>query len=122
MFRRKVAIFLLLAFAALSFGNTLLLLDYQLNPRNYVKNCVNKYRPSLHCKGQCQLMKKIRAKEEKEKKETGSRAEINIVLFAPVQESTQHIIPLTRHRITEKNQAASCQPGFHSSIFQPPRC
>ena len=122
MFRRKVALFLLLAFAALSFGNTLLLLDYQLNPRNYVRNCVNKYRPSLHCKGQCQLMKKIKVKEEKEKKESGSRTEINIVLFAPVQETMPNTIPLSLPSITEQELPEPCHAGFHSSVFQPPRC
>lgn len=121
MFRRKVAFFLLLAFTALSFGNTLLLLDFQLNSQNYVRNCVNKYRPSLHCKGQCQLMKKIKAKEEKEKKESGSRTEINIVLFSPVQESIQDHNPLSPKFFNEKELPEPCHAGFHSTIFQPPR-
>lgn len=34
-----------------------------------MKQCVNKYRPQLHCDGKCQLMQKIKAQEEKEKQQ-----------------------------------------------------
>lgn len=49
--------------------------DYYVNTAKYAKNCVNKARPQLHCNGQCQLMKKLKALEEKEKKNPEQKPE-----------------------------------------------
>ena len=42
------------------------MLDYYANTSAYAKNCVNKARPAMHCKGKCQMMKKIREEEKRE--------------------------------------------------------
>ncbi|MBI1344358.1 MAG: hypothetical protein GC171_15665 [Terrimonas sp.] len=66
---KKIAAFILLvSFMASSFYQAILVLDYRINTAAYARNCINKYKPQLHCNGQCQLMKKIQQQENKEQK------------------------------------------------------
>ncbi|MCF3107986.1 hypothetical protein LL912_04265 [Niabella sp. CC-SYL272] len=65
MLKRIMALFFLMAFAMQTFSKTIMMIDYRVNQQAYAKNCVNKFRPKMHCNGHCQLMKKI---EEDEKK------------------------------------------------------
>ena len=67
--QKLVAFILLITFTAQTFNQGLYYLDYAIDRASYEKNCVNKARPMLQCKGKCQLMKKIREQEEKEKKQ-----------------------------------------------------
>jgi hypothetical protein len=57
---------LLFAFLGQTFNQGWYYLDYQIQKKEYVKRCVNKARPMLHCNGKCQLMKKIEAQQKKE--------------------------------------------------------
>ncbi len=44
-------------------------LHYQWNRAAYIKRCVNKDKPYLHCNGQCGFMKEIAAQEKSRNKE-----------------------------------------------------
>ncbi len=66
MGKRVLAVLLLFGFGLQTFANNLLILDYQLNKARYIRNCVNKARPKMHCNGNCQLMKKIRQEQKKD--------------------------------------------------------
>ena len=48
-----------------TFSQGVYCLGYMIDKREYVKNCVNKARPMLHCNGKCQLMKKMMEAEKK---------------------------------------------------------
>jgi hypothetical protein len=47
-------------------GKLLLIADYYTNTAGYLALCENKSRPSLHCNGQCILMKKLQKADKKE--------------------------------------------------------
>jgi hypothetical protein len=64
---------LLIAFMGQTFNQGWYYLDYQIRKKEYVKRCVNKARPMLHCNGKCQLMKKM---EQQQKKEQGQAPEM----------------------------------------------
>lgn len=49
---------------------TLWLVDYQLRRAVYVKHCVNKRKPSLHCDGKCYLRKRMAASTGNDPKST----------------------------------------------------
>jgi hypothetical protein len=66
MFRQITAILLIVSFAAQTFNQALIVLDYYTNNASYSKNCINKARPVMHCNGKCQMMKKLKAEEKKE--------------------------------------------------------
>ncbi|MBO9595414.1 MAG: hypothetical protein J7599_21105 [Niabella sp.] len=60
-----MALFFLMTFTMQTFSKTIMMIDYRVNQQAYAKNCVNKFRPKMHCNGHCQLMKQM---EEDEKK------------------------------------------------------
>lgn len=66
--QKIVASILLFAFLGQTFNQEWYYLGYLLQKKEYMKQCVNKARPQMHCNGKCLLMKKI---EEQEKKEQG---------------------------------------------------
>jgi hypothetical protein len=60
------AILLLTAFSVQIFSGAFIKLGYIINPDFFVKNCVNKTRPKMHCNGKCLVMKKMQEEEKKE--------------------------------------------------------
>jgi hypothetical protein len=66
MFRTITAIILLFAFAAQTFNRSVIILDFYTNQADFVKNCENKAKPKMHCKGKCQMMKKLEQEEKKD--------------------------------------------------------
>ena len=59
MFRQLLSILFILAFAVHTFQQNLIVGSYYINNAVYAKNCENKAKPSLACKGKCQMMKKL---------------------------------------------------------------
>jgi hypothetical protein len=66
MFRQILATILLLTISAQTFSSPFIMFDYVVNTAEYAKNCVNKAKPKMNCKGKCQMMKKMREEERKE--------------------------------------------------------
>jgi hypothetical protein len=67
LLKKISATILLLAFAAQTFSQGITLIRFYINRAYIVKNeCINRYRPMLHCNGQCALAKKLKAQEKKE--------------------------------------------------------
>jgi hypothetical protein len=66
MLRRIAILVLLVAFAAQTFHQAAIVVDYYVRTAAYEKSCVNKARPQLRCKGKCQMAKKLAEEEQKE--------------------------------------------------------
>lgn len=66
MYKSVISLLLLLAFSAQTFSSPFIMLGYYANTAAYAKDCINKAKPRLHCKGKCQAMKKIQEEEKKE--------------------------------------------------------
>ncbi len=62
-----VTILLLLAFAVQIFSKAFIVAGYYANTAAYAKNCENKAKPKLHCNGKCQMIKKLKQEENKDK-------------------------------------------------------
>lgn len=75
MLKLITATFLLLAFASQTFYKAFIVFDYKANTNAYAKNCVNKARPKMHCKGQCQMMKKLQEEEKKDAQNAERKAQ-----------------------------------------------
>lgn len=63
-----MALVLLLAFGLQTFSRVVIMIDYVTNQKAYAINCVNKFRPKMNCKGECQMMKKLAQEEKKDQK------------------------------------------------------
>ncbi|MCH5718517.1 hypothetical protein [Niabella hibiscisoli] len=111
---------LLVVFAAQSFGNVWLWVDYKINLEKYAKNCINKARPMLKCNGKCQLAKKIQEEETKKQKEAEKAApKIDYSL------SSKHFFPAIHHvaLIVPRYfyiQGSATEIKMPRSVFRPP--
>lgn len=64
--QKIIAAILIFAFLGQSLNQYWYYLDYIIEKKEYIARCENKALPQMHCNGQCQLMKKIKAQQEKE--------------------------------------------------------
>lgn len=60
-------ILILLAFLTQTFSKTFIVAGYYANTAAYAKNCENKAKPKMGCNGKCQMMKKLKQEENKDK-------------------------------------------------------
>ena len=58
---------LLAALLLQSFNRMLVIGDYYINTGSYAVNCENKAKVEIHCNGKCQMTKKLKQEEEKDK-------------------------------------------------------
>lgn len=66
------AALLLLSFMAQVLSSPFIVFDYYVNTDAYIKKCINKASPELHCNGKCQMAKELKQQEEKEQQHPGS--------------------------------------------------
>lgn len=66
---------MLLAFLAQLLSRPFIMADYYINTAAYAKNCENKAKPKLHCNGKCQMMKKLKQEENKDKQNPERKAD-----------------------------------------------
>lgn len=75
-------ILLLLSFFAQTFYQAFTVLGFYAN-QSYIasKLCENRYRPMLHCNGQCILAKKLRQQEKKDQENPERKLENKVEVF-----------------------------------------
>jgi hypothetical protein len=71
---------LLLAIVGQTFNRAVIVTSYYTNTGAYAKNCENKAKPVLHCNGKCQMMKKMKQEENKDKQNPERRNNTDEVL------------------------------------------
>ncbi|HVZ57011.1 MAG TPA: hypothetical protein VG870_10170 [Chitinophagaceae bacterium] len=75
--KQLAASILILCLSAQTFHYSFVVLDFYLNQRSIASRyCVNRYRPQLHCNGQCQLAKKLRQEEKRDQQNPERSSEI----------------------------------------------
>ncbi len=77
LYHRFFATVLLIALGMQSFSKNMILADYYMNTSAYAKDCVNKSKPKMRCKGKCQMMKKMQEQEKKEQEQSERKSELN---------------------------------------------
>ena len=109
------------AFSAQVFSQATIVMDYYANTTAYSQKCENKARPQMHCKGKCQMMKKLKEEEKKEQQTPGRKAEQKNEVLSSKSFYT--------HLPIEKTHISSRYSLFHlitlpttipGSIFHPP--
>jgi hypothetical protein len=56
-----------------SLHRALIITSYYTNTAAYLKNCINKAKPQLRCKGKCQLKKQLQQENSKEEQQPERR-------------------------------------------------
>lgn len=65
--RHFIFILVLTAFTIQTFNKVVIVFNYYTHTAVFAKNCENKAKPKLHCNGRCQMMKKLKQEENKDR-------------------------------------------------------
>jgi hypothetical protein len=123
MIRRIIALTLLLALLSSILSKLFVYAEFKSNQATIAATlCENRDRPELNCQGKCYLMKKLKAAEDKEKKQenqTQKKASVDLFFLnekvAPVLAIT---VPAQKKASTQKFTL----PEFDREIAHPPSC
>ncbi len=121
MFRQLLSILFILAFAVQTFQQNLIVGSYYINNAVYAKKCENKAKPSLACKGKCQMMKKLQEEEQKQAPAPGLKAGQKGENFSSQVNTTVLTIPETGVGSCFNFAFTTGTPANISlSVFRPP--
>jgi hypothetical protein len=121
MFRQLLSILFILAFAAQAFQQNLIVGSYYINNAVYAKNCENKAKPSLACKGKCQMMKKLQQEEQKQTPAPGLKVQQKAESFSSLLYNTVLRVPETdANRFFSFAFSSGTPITISLSIFHPP--
>ncbi len=125
MFRRLMAVFLLITLISTHFSMYMAYAGFTMNRKMIAeKFCINKSRPWLHCDGKCYFMKKIRQAEENEKKQE-SKDHLNRLEISFLQEPFNYSAGESNINISLKSTYPAYAYHYSSRyldcIFRPPK-
>ena len=119
MFRRFIAIVLIVCLQSLSFASLLAVVSFNMN-KEYIaaKLCENRAKPKLNCKGKCYLNKmNKKAAEQKEVNDITLKIDYYLsVVYQTIQ--TGYSACLKKHYLI-KNNNSYCK-GWPKQSFHPP--
>lgn len=108
-----------------SFSKIWIILSFKVNQDHIAKVlCINRDKPEMHCNGNCVLMQRIKASEEKERKEIPQKIkEQKEILYCFVISKWQLQTPIEKK--SPKQQPTFYQAPFTAAfvngIFRPPK-
>lgn len=123
MLLRQIFTFLLMtAFALQTFSQYIIAAEYRINTAAFAKNCINKAKPILKCKGKCQMMKKMQ--EEQKEKETAQKKGVETNTSISSKSffcNTVIILPsMLKNQFPQISYSATS--AHLQEIFHPPSC
>ncbi|MGC4035414.1 MAG: hypothetical protein QM764_05585 [Chitinophagaceae bacterium] len=119
---KKIVAFLLLAtFTAQSFNNTFIVFSFYINQKKIAATlCENRYRPMLHCDGNCQLAKKIKQEESKNNQNPERKLENKNEIFSSPSFFDNNSLLVFHYKLQYRHFSANESPGSLAAIFHPP--
>jgi hypothetical protein len=115
---------LLFAFLAQHFSANLIVVDYVLRTEAYAKQCINKAKPAMKCKGKCQMMLKMTEQEKQSPvlPESFSSFRLNIWCQVLHEESVAiHVMIPDIQSAWAQYRQILLPTQTYSGIFHPPR-
>lgn len=102
-----------------TFSRAAIVVNFYANQDYIAKNlCVNRSKPRLNCCGKCQLNKKLKTEDKKEKEAPDQKGPGIVVLssrsfYATVTAVAPVLICSTFHQFSENIEAGQCTSFFH---------
>eukprot|EP01118_Nematostelium_gracile_P016449 TRINITY_DN6813_c0_g2_i1.p2 TRINITY_DN6813_c0_g2~~TRINITY_DN6813_c0_g2_i1.p2 ORF type:complete len:124 (-),score=22.36 TRINITY_DN6813_c0_g2_i1:774-1145(-) len=123
MIRRIIALALLLAMLSPILAKLFVYAEFKSNQAYIAATlCENRDRPELNCEGKCYLMKKLKAAEDKEKKqENQAQKKASVDLFF-VEETVAPVLVMTIPAQKKASAQKFSLPEFDREIAHPPSC
>ncbi|WP_234109655.1 MULTISPECIES: hypothetical protein [Chryseobacterium] len=103
-----------------SFQNSLLLVDYQINRNFYEMHCVNKDKPQMECHGKCE-MKKSSEKENSPFKILKSSFEFNLLPTKPLEIGFEKLTGFKKPKTTSSFTPFAVNKGYFNILPHPPQ-
>ena len=118
----KLSAFLLLLLMILQAGQiNFILLEYKINQKAFAKNCINKAKPQLQCKGKCQMRKKIKEEQEQENHSFANQ-KTDFTFIIPIVSPETPSFNLKDLKSKSGIYKSNLHPSLsYRSIFHPPR-
>lgn len=123
LLKQIISSVLLLALIGQSLNRALIVSSYFTNTASYAKNCENKARPSLHCNGKCQMLKKLKQEDKKDQQSPerkGDSKEIACLSSRSFFPSLHHFIAYETTTYVLLNSGTPT--GMPRTVFHPPGC
>jgi hypothetical protein len=123
MIRRIIALALLLAMLSPILAKLFVYAEFKSNQEYIAATlCENRDRPELNCEGKCYLMKKLKAAEDKEKKqENQAQKKASVDLFF-VEKTVAPVLVITIPAQKKASTQKFSLPEFDREIAHPPSC
>ncbi|SEW38435.1 hypothetical protein [Chitinophaga arvensicola] len=106
-----------------SFSRVFIVVDYYANTSAFAEKCENKARPSMHCNGKCQMMKRLKQEDNRDNKSPDKKSDNRYELITCNDASFKLNIPIpvitTKIHFVENNSAVFKMPR---TCFHPPSC
>lgn len=122
--RYTIILVMLGSFFVQTFSNFLIVGNYYLNRSAFAQHCENKYKPMMHCNGQCLMRKKLQQEEKKEQENPERRADskADLVLSSKCFFATSHLI-VPSGILTKRLSPRTIGRIVHRStdVFHPPQ-
>jgi len=121
MFKRLLAISLILALVLTNFSRFFVYAGFNLN-RKYIATtlCENRDKPEMHCNGQCYLMKKLKQAAQKEQSQSKENQK-NLFQEALLVQQTTYILPVKVLKSVRLAELGFTLPQRAATVFHPPR-
>jgi uncharacterized membrane protein (DUF106 family) len=119
--KKIIAFLFLVTFFSQIMSKQFVAVDYLLNTSKYAKNCINKSKPKMNCKGKCQAMKKIQEQEKQEQQNQEKKSENEYSVLS--SKSFPPVIPSYYQNKIEKKYCKLTSPktkDFSFDFFRPP--
>lgn len=106
-----------------TFSHWFVVLAFNINRDYIAKNlCENRYRPKMHCNGNCVLMKKLKEKEKEEQNQPAAKTEISIIVLSSKTYFANTLTPVHVQTKTEYPESLLVKTVDRSfAFFHPPR-
>ena len=119
---RYLTILLLFALLGSSFSRFAVYAAFDANQKYIAEQlCENKSRPEMHCNGKCYLMKKLKAAEEREKKEDKANLKHSFQEGIPHRMTGLVFISATLLKLDYPQLPVKHTVNTAITIFQPPK-
>ena len=104
-----------------TFSKSIIVVGYFTNTKTYAQNCENKSRPQMHCNGKCQIMKKLKQEESKDKQNPNRRTDEKDEVLSSKSFFPSLIIEGISLNISYPSVESSFAISCLSCIFHPPQ-
>ena len=121
---RIIAILMIMIFCCQIFDRSIITLDFYVNQNYIAKNlCENRDKPQLHCDGKCQLCKKLKQEDNKDKQNGAQQKENRVEVLSSKTFFAEINIPFST-RIKQSYFLKNTNFVIDQSypFFHPPQC